>query len=478
MRFPATPVCPGHSTPFAAICDAYFGRAPVVVWKASRAFGGKTNAMAALAFAEAVTLQASVTILGGSGEQSARVHEYMDGFWAKPAAPRQALSVDATKTKTRLVWGNTVTALMASYAAVSGPHPQRLRVDEVDLVDLGLLDQALGQPMSTEDVEANVLLSSAHYQPDGTLTEVLKRAAEKGWKVHEWCWRETVEPHGWLRQSEIARQRSVVTKAMWDTQYDLQEPSPEDRAIDPEKVERMFLGAEIPGDGADETFHYREFEAPVEHATYSTGADWARTADYVEIVTWRDDVVPLRLVAYQRFRKVASPLMLARFSRQCERYPGTSANDATGGGVYLQDWLPDGTEGFVMVGQRRRALFNDYILAIEHEELVAPRIRPLYRQHKFCRNKDLWSQSGHPPDGVVASSLAYNASQRATRPLRLSGSRNSDRAHHLQAESHLDIVRGIVRPEGPPPVEESGLRRALNFGSNGNGGNGHGHEQD
>lgn len=422
LTFPNKAVCPGHSHPWAAICDAFFARYPVVVWKASRGYGGKTFTMGALAFAEAVTLRASVTLLGGSSQQSARVLSYLSEFWNKPKAPRWALASDPTAYRANMVWGNQVTALMASLKSVSGPHPQRLRIDEVDLVDLPLLDQALGQPMSRDGVTANVVLSSAHYEPDGTLTEVIKRARANGHPVHEWCWRETTAPYGWTDPADVERQRQTVTKLMWSVQYDLQEPTAEGRAIDPSKVERMFLGASIPSPVLDE-FPYREFERPIEGASYATGADWARTSDFVEMITLRDDVFPLRLVAYQRFRKRPVQYIQQQFDYQTLRYPGTSAHDATSfGGQVMNDLIAqDGQtapEGVIMTGGRRKFLFTNYVVAIEREELISPRIEPLYRQHKFCRNDDLFG-TGHPPDGMVAGAMAYHASAAGTTQLRM-----------------------------------------------------------
>lgn len=458
---PSTSVCPGHSNPFAAFCDAFFARSPVTVWKASRGFGGKTFMMAALAFAESITLRASVSILGGSGEQAIRVHEYLRDFWRKPHAPISVLSSDPAGKRTSLVWGNKVTALMASMAAVSGPHPQRLRIDEVDLVELKLMDQALGQPMSKDGVDAHVLLSSAHYEPDGTLTEVLKRAAEKDWGVHQWCWKECVEPHGWLAQSEVARTRRVVTKAMFDVQYDLQDPSPEGRAIDPACVEAMFIGSLVVADVGGGEFPYREFEPAVIGASYGTGGDWARTRDFVEIATLRYDVTPMRLVAYQRFRKKATQYTLAAFEKQNTRYPGNACHDATSlGGQMMEDLIDlDATtqvEGVTMVGQARRDLFTDYIVGIEHGEMRAPRIDVLYRQHKFCRNVDLWGHGeGHAPDGFVAMAMAYKATQSA----------------------ELGLVGSAVVAADVAEQQTAGIRAALSFlGVKRNGGGNGAHE--
>ena len=70
VRIPAVACCPEHVAPAQAFCDAYFSRADVVVWKASRGFGGKSTLLALLALTEAITLQADVTVLGGSAPSS------------------------------------------------------------------------------------------------------------------------------------------------------------------------------------------------------------------------------------------------------------------------------------------------------------------------------------------------------------------------------------------------------------------------
>ena len=57
------------------------------------------------------------------------------------------------------------------------------------------------------------------------MTEMLKRAKEKGYPVYEWCWRETVQPHTRLVTSFRSRKKSEVSQAMWDIEFDMQEPS-------------------------------------------------------------------------------------------------------------------------------------------------------------------------------------------------------------------------------------------------------------
>ena len=73
MVISGTKVCPEHCAPLDALAASYFAEAPVVIWKASRGFGGKTTQLAGMAMLE-LMMGANINILGGSGRQSQRVH--------------------------------------------------------------------------------------------------------------------------------------------------------------------------------------------------------------------------------------------------------------------------------------------------------------------------------------------------------------------------------------------------------------------
>ena len=98
VHIPAVACCPEHVAPAQAFCDAYFNRADVAVWKASRGFGGKSTLLALLALTEAITLQADITVLGGSAQQSERVLEVMTLLWRAPKAPAYLLDSPADST--------------------------------------------------------------------------------------------------------------------------------------------------------------------------------------------------------------------------------------------------------------------------------------------------------------------------------------------------------------------------------------------
>ena len=406
VTIPSVQVCPNHATPWQAFADAFFARSPVTVWKASRGLGGKTFLLALLGLCEASFLGADVSILGGSGEQSERVHRYTSNWWNLETAPRSALSGEPTTKTTRFVYGNEMRALMASTRSVRGPHPQRLRNDEVDEMDLMILDAATGQTMAGHGVAAQTVYSSTHQYADGTMTEILTRAAERGWPLYEWCYRETLQPHGWLDPAEVERKRLEMTEAMWNAEVELQEPSPESRVINTEKVKATFLRDLGVFEGA--AGQYIETEEPQPGAKYVTGADWARKQDWTIIVTLRTDCKPARLVAFERRGREPWPAMVERFDKRMERYRGQGRHDGTGVGDVVAGYMRSHAEPELMVGRARADLLTEYIAAVERGDLVCPFIRCAEVEHRLASHEDVYGK-GHLPDTIAALALAWKS---------------------------------------------------------------------
>lgn len=410
VMIPNVQVCANHTTPARAFCDAYFARAPVVIWKASRGFGGKSFLLAALGVTEAVTLSANVNILGGSGAQSRNVHEHMRRFWNHPEAPRHLLTRPPAKWWTEFVAGNSIVALTASEGAVRGPHPQRLRCDEIDVMPIEILDAALGQPMSSPGVPAQTVLSSTHQNVGGTMDEILRRAENKGWPVYEWCWRETsAGGAGWLSQEEIESKRRQVTAEMWRVEYDLQSPKVGASAIMPESVLLMFdraLGEYRVEPGS--LLIVEPYQAGVE---YAVGADWARKQDWTEIVVLRMDQEPARVVAYIRMQRLEWPYMVGRFEEIVSMYHARAAHDGTGLGDVVTGYMRSGADAVILSGRARAEIFAEYISAIESGRIRAPYIDALFDQHYYVSVDDVFG-AGHPPDGFVAGALAWYAGAR------------------------------------------------------------------
>lgn len=411
-RIPNTIIVPGHSTPWRAFVEAYFAHSRVSIWKASRGFGGKSFLLALLGLTEALTLKANVKILGGSGAQSKNVQDYISQeLYKRPHCPRDRWVGPPLTTVSRFIYGNTIQALMASSKSVRGPHPQRLRLDEVDEMALALFDAAMGQTMA-KVVNRQIVIpdqtvcSSTHHYPDRTMTEVLKRGREKEWSIHEWSYLETSADDGWLLNEQIEDKRHDTTATMWQVEYDLQEPTAEGRAIITEWVDKMF--DRNLGEYKGAVGEYVEIEPPKENARYVTGADWAKEQDYTVIVTWKTDVSPYKLVAFERRQREPYPRMVARFDKRVKRFKGKALHDATGLGSVIDDYKTSRSGGVKMVGAHRKALFSNYVAAIEDGAFIAPDIEWMRNEHRYVGVNDLYG-SGHPPDSLVAAALAYEA---------------------------------------------------------------------
>lgn len=412
---PRTRVCKGHCSPFEAFADAYFARSPVTVWKASRGFGGKSRTLGLLGLTEMALLGAEVSVLGGSGAQSLNVQATSNEAWSHYAAPRSLLTAPPTKFDTDLTNGGHMRSLMASQTSVRGPHPQRLRLDEIDEMDLSILEGAQGQPMRKIGkhgmIETQTVMSSTHQYPDKTMTAMLARAKESGWPVYEWCWRETSNMvDGWLHPDEVARKRTEIPQHMWETEYDLQEPSIQGRAIDTDAVERYF-DADL-GEFSGE----RKISAQEKpHNDYVTGVDWAKKQDQTVMVTFDTSEFPWTVVAWQKMNRAPWPYMVQEALRQWQKYGGKFVHDATGVGDVVNDLihqalprhLSEKVTPIIMSGGRDRAnMFSEYIAAIENDDVRSPRITYAYDEHRYVTVDDLYGR-GHPPDSVVAGALAW-----------------------------------------------------------------------
>ena len=249
----------------------------------------------------------------------------------------------------------------------------------------------------------------------------------EGVLVHN-CYRESMEPYGWLTLEEVERQKKRVSPQTWAVEVEGQEPNAEGRAFVPEKVDQMFVTDKIRKQeelwplckldtikGAPN--YYLEFEPPEPGGRYATGADWAKEKDWTIIVTIRTDVEPNRVVAYERIGRRPWPLMVERFDTRVDRYPGGAAHDATGKGNVVADLMRHNAEDVVMVGRARQDMLTDYISAVEQELLISPRIEHAYFEHKYCQNSVIYSDrkdegegsKGHLPDSVAAFALAWKA---------------------------------------------------------------------
>ena len=156
IEIPRTRVCPGHSSPFDAFCEGYFGnRGNYALWYGSRGTG-KSLMLAILGLTKTALLGINATLLGGSMAQSQNVHEHVEQLMRAPYAPRHAV---ARQIQTELAFneGNWIRPLPASQRTVRGPHPQLVLLDEIDEMDYDVYTAAQGQAMAKPNTKGVVV---------------------------------------------------------------------------------------------------------------------------------------------------------------------------------------------------------------------------------------------------------------------------------------------------------------------------------
>lgn len=477
VELPRVSVCAEHVSPFEAVAHAYFGREPnYAVWYASRG-SGKSLALAVLGLTKAFVRDVDVTILGGSMTQSLNVREHMRKLMAHKNAPVYAVHKDQA-TLIQMHTGRGIKPLPASQTTVRGPHPPLQLLDEVDEMEWDIYDASMGQAMEQlnahgEVINEYIVASSTWQNPEGTFTQVIEQAREKGLPIFTWCWRELLEPHGWMSQRFIDNKRKAVSAQMWHTEYELNEPTAGSRALDLDKVEEYFdaperYGATIrevhKGNGDHDVYIW---EDPVTGGAYSMGADWAKEQDKTVIAVIRTDLTPRRLVKLTRINRRPWPYMIDLFNKDMHHYQANAFHDGTGLGNVVNDYLDhsDTCRKFVMVGRPRTELLLDYITDFEHggyrlptipanEEHQGVPVNPLYRAHRSVTVADVYAPGrwdSHLPDDFAAMALAHRAAEKLPQPVRdgfevrKDGTiRKVDQQFHTQPEGSEERYEGGV----------------------------------
>lgn len=177
------PIVDGHSAPFAYVCHAFFeDRSPrdSVVW-ANRG-GGKTFYAAVATLLDMVFKPGiEIRILGGSLEQSKRMHAHLRQLFA--IEPFDEL-VDGriTERRIRLTNGSSVELLAQSQTSVRGTRVQKLRCDELELFDREVWEAAqltTREMRSGKDrVRGSIECFSTMHVPYGLMHELIEQSSD------------------------------------------------------------------------------------------------------------------------------------------------------------------------------------------------------------------------------------------------------------------------------------------------------------
>jgi len=195
IKVPRQATCLGHSAPADYLLESFFRDSDCVCW-ANRG-GGKTLLGAiASALDSLFKGDCETKVLGGSGEQSLRMYRHLHSLFGDPYYHDNLyhyIDGDILATQASFLNRSSVQILTASSRSVRGPHPQKLKLDEVDEFESDIYQAALLIPISKKGIQASTHIYSTMHRPFGLMHEVVQGAAAKGYKVFKWCIFEVLE---------------------------------------------------------------------------------------------------------------------------------------------------------------------------------------------------------------------------------------------------------------------------------------------
>ncbi|MCC5785607.1 MAG: hypothetical protein JJU33_02765 [Phycisphaerales bacterium] len=201
LTVPRSALIEGHASPFDYLCFAFFEEPPeddgpeastddrdCVVW-ANRG-GGKTFLGAVATLLDLVFKPGiAVRILGGSLEQSARMHAHLAALLDNPALS-PLVEGRITRKGVKLVNGSECQILAQSHTSVRGTRVQKLRCDEVELFDPEIWEAAqlvtTSKRCGDQLVRGSVEALSTMHKPHGLMFRIVKEAPESGRSVFRW----------------------------------------------------------------------------------------------------------------------------------------------------------------------------------------------------------------------------------------------------------------------------------------------------
>jgi hypothetical protein len=259
IDIPDKRICSEHNSPMEYLWHCFASdflqprkvNADAVVW-ANRG-GGKTELAAIATLLDCVFKpNCQVRILGGSGEQSTRMYEYLVNFLHKGFD--EFLAGAALKDRCRFVNNSAVEVLTQSVTSVRGQHVQKLRCDEVELFDEDVFAAAKFTTHSTDNLTAAMEVISTMHRPYGLMQKLVTSAQETAVPVFKWCLWEVIEKctdrscsrcrlsqdcqgrakqaSGYLRIDDCVTQMSRASRAGWESEMLCKRPNVENVVFD------------------------------------------------------------------------------------------------------------------------------------------------------------------------------------------------------------------------------------------------------
>lgn len=204
FNIPRKNFCRKHTSPFKFISDMFFEQTRNAIAFANRT-GGKTTNIAILNHLDMLFKPGcEVASAGATKDQAARCYRYFTSFHNFNQHLADLLAKEATKKETVYTNSSMVEVITGSVKGLNSPHPNKARIDEVELMEWDVLQEGLSMSMTTkspstgETIIAQNCFSSTRKSESGTMQRLLDHAKKEtrkkgGFQVYNWCIWEVLE---------------------------------------------------------------------------------------------------------------------------------------------------------------------------------------------------------------------------------------------------------------------------------------------
>ena len=196
--------CKTHVSPFKFINDMYFELVRNSIAFANRTGGKTTNTAILNQLDMAFKPGCEIASAGATKDQASRCYKYFTGFHNKDTSISGLLIKEPTRSITEYKNESICEIITGSVKGLNSPHPNKARIDEVELMEWDVLQEGLSMAMITKspvtglDIMSQNCFSSTRKVESGTMQRLLDLARNEkrkvgGFKVYQWCIWEVLE---------------------------------------------------------------------------------------------------------------------------------------------------------------------------------------------------------------------------------------------------------------------------------------------
>ena len=173
----------GHTSPFQMVSELFFEKITSAIALANRT-GGKTRDVSLLNFLDMAFKGVEVGLAAATLDQSNKGYRYLCEYLdIEEVYPMVIRSI---KSFTELENGGCIEIHTGTVKGFNSGHPNKLAVDEVELIEQEVLEEAFSMSMSQDGYESRDLFISTRKRSSGTMQTLINEAKQRGLKLYKW----------------------------------------------------------------------------------------------------------------------------------------------------------------------------------------------------------------------------------------------------------------------------------------------------